>query len=92
MNVSGLVITLTSDTTARARLLHRLACDERVDVGEVLEPRLPITLEAPDLRAERTFWGALQGDPAVADVHVVYHHFGGGTQREPDLQEAHREA
>ena len=88
MNVSGLVITLNADPLACARLLCRLGRDARVEVGEVQGPRLPLTLEADELQAERTFWHALHDDPAVADVHVVYHYFGGDTQRESDTREA----
>ncbi len=87
MNVSGLVITLTADRLARERLLFRLGRDARVEVGEVQGPRLPITLEAVALRAERAIWHALHDDPAVADVHVVYHYFGDDTQRESDTKE-----
>jgi len=82
VNFSGLVITLTADEPACKRLLSRLASDVRIDVGERQGPRLPITLEAPDLRAERTFWAEIYDHPAVVDVHVVYHHFGGDTEQD----------
>ncbi len=45
MPVSGLVITLSDDVSARRRVMEAIAEDERITPGECQKNRLPVVLE-----------------------------------------------
>lgn len=74
VSTSGIVVTLTNSAAERTQLLEWLADDPRIDVGPVEGSRLPITVQHDTPELERTIWRAIEAQPAVTFMNLVFHH------------------
>ncbi len=78
MDVSALVLTFARDR-APDGLLARLADDDRVTLGEIVEHdgarRLPFTFEGSSRREHFAFFDSVQQHPAAALLTLVFHHY-----------------
>ena len=77
MPISGLVLTLSPDGPAREALLSELAGDERIILGDLVEPGgvLPIVTETVDEQEHEALWDHLVRQPGVLQVRLAYHDF-----------------
>ncbi len=72
MSISGLVLTLTEDTEAVDAALRTMALDPMIEVGEIIGPRLPVVVDAPDRATDRAVFERLRELPGVVCVDVAY--------------------
>lgn len=69
--VSGLVISVSDDEANRAALIEALVEAGCFELGEWIENRLPVALEAADERISREWFEWLCGLPGVVKVDVA---------------------
>ncbi len=84
MPVSGLILTLSTETGAVVKLLDWMGRDVCVEVGERVGDRLAIVLDTVGKRADKLYWERLQDDDGVVfvDVSCVYFDEGEGVDVE----------
>ena len=71
MPVSGLVLTLSTDTLKRESALAALRRHRCIEIGQASEHRLPIAVDTPDSDADRQVWSWLHELPGVEFVDLV---------------------
>lgn len=77
---SGLVVTLDPDSPERGSAPAVLAVTPAFSVGERIEDRLPVALEAADAEASERWTDWLRRLPGVAGVEVVFVHWDEGEE------------
>lgn len=71
MPVSGLVLTLSRDPELREAALTALRGDASIEMGGLLEHRLPIAVDTPTSEADHALWQWLHALPGVLFVDLV---------------------
>jgi hypothetical protein len=71
MPISGLVITLDEDPSARTHALEVLARDPRLALGVPFGARLPAVAESPSANEAEELVRALADEPGIVFVDVV---------------------
>jgi hypothetical protein len=75
MPISGLVLTLDTNSDLRQRTWEALEQHPGIDVGTWHEDRLPIVTDSPDEQADRELWDWLQALPGVLKLEIAVIHF-----------------
>ncbi|MBL4701830.1 MAG: hypothetical protein JKX85_11300 [Phycisphaeraceae bacterium] len=76
MPISGLILTLSSNSEAAQTALDKCHADPQVQVGEFVGPRrCPITLDTNNPEEDKVSWQRLQDDPGIDFVDVVCVYF-----------------
>ncbi len=72
MPISGLILTLCSDSKAAQSAILKCHEDPRIEVGEFVGlRRCPITLTTQSQEEDKACWQALQADPGIDHVDVA---------------------
>lgn len=72
MPVTGLLLTLSADSTSANDARERIARRPEVEVGEVAERWLPIAADTPDVKAAHDFHEWLESLSGVEQVDVIH--------------------
>ena len=72
MPISGLVVTLVDDPSAREVCLAALHDHPALEIGELASGRVPIVVDSSDEDEDRLIWEWLHSLPGVLLVVVAY--------------------
>lgn len=75
MSVSGLVITLSEEPSARDRALESLEAYPGIERGQLSDRWLPVVVERPDDESGEAVFREISLLPGVEYVDVVFVHF-----------------
>lgn len=71
MPVSGLILTLSDDRAKRDSALVALRENPAIELGELMDHRLPVAVETPSSDADQQLWHWLHSLPGVIFVDLV---------------------
>jgi hypothetical protein len=77
--ISGLVVTLVDDSSAREATLAVLREHPALEIGEITSGRVPVVVESLDEEEDRLVWEWLHSLPGVALVVVAFISFDDGS-------------
>ena len=72
MPVSGLVVSLSQESEARAAAIEALGRETQLTLGELEANRLAVVLDTPSSQEDRRVWDWLNTLPGVSLVEVAF--------------------
>jgi len=72
MSISGLVVTLVDDSSAREASLAAMRDHPALEIGDLAGGRVPVVVESVDADEDRLVWEWLHSLPGVALVVVAF--------------------